>query len=101
MSNRIDMLSKEHLMGLISLEWSDRKINRVTGLHRTTIARYRKEYQVIKSINDDKAAVEEPAYCKNSTVQKECQSVPLAEKQVPTDRNFFCLREASRYRGIS
>ena len=85
MSNRISMLSKEHLMGLMGLGWSDRKINRVTGLHRITIARYRKEYQVIKSVNADKTVDEEPAYCKNSSIQKERQSVPLTEKQVPTD----------------
>jgi len=79
------MLSKEHLVGLISLEWSDRKINRVTGLHRTTIARYRKEYQSTCSVNAEKADVVEAACCEDHRLQKERQSVPLAEKQVPTD----------------
>lgn len=85
MSNRIDMLSKEHLMGLMRIGWSDRKINRVTGIHRTTIARYRKEYQAICSVNAEPAAVVEAACLENHTLQQEHQSVPFAGKQVPTD----------------
>lgn len=85
MSNRIDMLSKEHLMGLMHMGWSDRKINRVTGLHRTTIARYRKEYQSTCSVNAQKAEVVEATCFEDHRLQKERQSVPFAGKQVPTD----------------
>ena len=45
MANRLKMVQKELLHILFSHKWSDRKINKATGIHRKTISGYKKEWQ--------------------------------------------------------
>ena len=86
MSNRINILNKEQILGLIQLGWSDRKINRAMGIHRVTIARYRKEFKDNLVSDVDKKGIFEPRYTEGQAQEDKRQSVPFAEKQVPTDR---------------
>jgi len=79
------MLIKEHLMGLFTLGWSDRKINSITGLHRATIARYRKEWRDTYTSQTEGKGGLDRTYPKDQQPNEARQSVPLESKQVPTD----------------
>ena len=44
MANRLKMVQEELLLALFAQDWSIRKINKLAGIHRKTITRYRKEW---------------------------------------------------------
>ena len=72
MANRLKMVQKELLFTLFSQEWSIRKINVATGIHRKTISRYRDEWQRLqdaKSQCGDKPPASTPA-----TVKAKCST---------------------------
>jgi len=90
MSNRINMLVKGHLMEMFNLGWSDRKINSVTGIHRLTIARYRKESRTFgkhaSDIADQEVFIPKVRDSADQRTIPDSQSVPFNEKQVPPDK---------------
>jgi len=69
MGNVLKMDKKQVIIGLIKMGQSDRAIHKATGIHRTTIARYRKAVQSVPQVPADVTSVK-------------CQSVP----PVPTDQ---------------
>jgi transposase len=85
MANRIKMVQKELLFALFSQNLSGRKINTLTGLHRLTIRRYRKEWQRRRAEKElDPTAVNllcDPGKLCPDT----CRSVPPRENEVPTE----------------
>ncbi|UCE54085.1 MAG: IS21 family transposase [Desulfobacterales bacterium] len=85
MSNRLNMVQQEFLFLLFSQNWSDRKINKATGIHRTAISRYRKEY--LKSIEQGlQKNPENPTPDTNIIASTHAsQNVPLDAIQVPTE----------------
>ena len=87
MSNRINMLVKGHLMEMFNLGWSDRKINSITGIHRLTIARYRKESRTIGKhaldIADQEVFIPKVRDSADQRTIRDSQSVPF---EVPTDK---------------
>lgn len=86
MSNRLSMVQRDHLFLLFSQQWSDRKIKKVTGIHRATISRYRKEY--LKTIGQGSAKNLPCPYQDSNTIATTdaFQTVPLEALQVPTDQ---------------
>lgn len=84
MSNRIKMITKEQVFALIEQGWSDRKINRAMGLHRTTISRYRKEYQLNSRFAEAGSDGSSPNLIAPAEDRDSSQSVPLVENKVPT-----------------
>lgn len=65
MGNGLKMDKKEMLTGLFRLGWSNRAINKETGIHRATIKRYHCEFQNVPKVPTD-------------TIPAELQSVPNA-----------------------
>jgi transposase len=86
MSNRLKMVQKEYLFLLFSNNWSNRKIKKATGIHRTTIAGYRKEY--LKSIEKESEKDPQNSNPDFNTIASTdaLQNVPLDASQVPTDK---------------
>lgn len=68
MGNALKMDKKEILVGLFRLGWSNRAINKETGIHRKTIKRYHTDFQSVPKVPADSAP-------------QAAQSVP----EVPTD----------------
>jgi IS30 family transposase len=83
-------------MSLMRLGWSDRKISRAMGLHRSTIARYRRGIQNICISDSDWKGVLASKYFKDYVPEDNRQSVPLSERQVPTDTVKNPLSSKSR-----
>ena len=86
MANRLKMVQKELLFTLFSQDWSIRKINVATGIHRKTISRYRDEWQRLqdeKSQCGDKPPASTPATVKG---RLSSQSVPPGQNKAPTDK---------------
>jgi len=86
MSNRLNMVQQEFLFLLFSQNWSNRKISKATGINRTTISRYRKEY--LKSIghgsekNHQSPSSDQDPIVTSDTIQ----NVPLEALQLPTEQ---------------
>ena len=53
MGNALKMDKKAILAGLFRLGWSDRAINKETGIHRVTVKRYRAEFQNVPKVPTD------------------------------------------------
>jgi len=71
---------------LFSQNWSIRKINNATGIHRKTITKYQAEWQ--RQQNDQKQVVA-PTYLSNHIMQEvpaPFQSVPPGRNKVPTEQ---------------
>jgi len=77
--NGLKMDKKEILAGLFRLGWSNRAINKESGIHRTTIQRYRTEFQSVPNVPTD-------------SVPADVQSVP----KVPTDISPSCEHAAKQ-----
>jgi len=85
MANRLKMVQKEMLFTLFSQNWSSRKINSVTGLHRATIQRYRTEWrQQQHDRGSEDLSVKVPSTSPEPCPER-AQSVPPGENQVPTE----------------
>jgi len=82
MSNRLKMVQKELLFALFSQNWSIRKINSATGIHRKTITNYRAEWL---RLQDEAVPPETPLSASNS-LPTQRQNVPLRHPQLPTDQ---------------
>ncbi len=86
MANGLKMVQKELLFTLFSQDWSIRKINVATGIHRKTITRYRDEWRHLRDKNSqssDESLTSNPVTLKG---QLSVQSVPLGPNEVPTDK---------------
>ena len=86
MANGLKMVQKELLFTLFSQDWSIRKINIATGIHRKTITRYRDEWRHLQDKNSqlsDESLTSNPAALKGHL---SVQSVPLGPNEVPTDK---------------
>ena len=86
MANRIKMVQKELMFSLFKQNWSDRKIHNSIGLHRTTISRYRKEWQRLKQEKQSSPETVKDAPLSKDIFNNPVQSVPLKQNKVPTDR---------------
>lgn len=85
MANRLKMVQKELLFTLFSQDWSIRKINIATGIHRKTITKYQDEWQ---SFQDQKAQTNSDCSTSQTPTEKghfSSQSVPPGQNKVPTD----------------
>lgn len=77
------MEKQENLFLLFRANWSDRKIQRITGIHRKTISRYRKKWEERERISAKK---NEPLWTSDLSREvagKEAQSVPPPENKCP------------------
>lgn len=79
------MVQKKLLHTLFAQNWSDRKINKATGIHRATISRYRKEWQQSRQEKPpDKGSLSAEDSVQNPT-HDAAESVPPGQNKVPTD----------------
>ncbi|MFQ5603446.1 MAG: hypothetical protein ACE5HS_09285 [bacterium] len=85
MANRLKMVQKELLFTLFSLSWSDRKINSAIGLHRATIARYRKEWQQLQKEKPPQNTQLASTDSAPNSVPCQAETVPPGQNKVPTD----------------
>ena len=86
MANRLKMVQEELLFALFAQNWSIRKINKATGIHRNTINRYRQEWLNFQDKEpSDKTGlpISEPSFIKKDLSS---QSVPPGQDKVPTDK---------------
>ena len=85
MANRLKMEQRQLLFALFSQNWSIRKINKVIGIHRKTITRYRHEWlKKQQQIESSKTSPQGAAFS-NETSIKPVQSVPLSRNQLPPE----------------
>ena len=86
MANRLKMVQKELLFILFSQNWSIRKINIVTGIHRKTIKTYRDEWLHLQE--EASQSGKKPSALEPSTIKEHLssQSVPPGQNKVPTDK---------------
>lgn len=85
MSNRLKMEQRQLLFALFSQNWSIRKINKVIGIHRKTITRYRQEWLQCQQAAHSSDLTLPDCDTRLSTDIQAVQSVPFSEKQVPPD----------------
>lgn len=86
MANRLKMVQKDLLFTLFSHNWSIRKINIATGIHRKTITHYRNEWQrlhIEEAKADGKPPESNPVTIK---VHSSAQSVPPGQNKVPIEK---------------
>lgn len=86
MANRLKMVQKELLYTLFAQNWSIRKINIATGIHRKTITKYLDEWRLLQieksQLNDNR-----PSSDSGKDKGHLCsQSVPPGQNQVPPDQ---------------
>jgi len=86
MANRIKMVQKELMFSLFKQNWSDRKIHKSIGLHRTTISRYRKKWLRVKQEKQSSPETVKDTPLSKTSFNNPVQSVPLSENKMPTDR---------------
>jgi hypothetical protein len=79
------MVQKELLFSLFAQNWSDRRINKATGLHRTTISQYRKAWQQNQNRKPPSDLSLSPSTSKENPAHEAAQNVPLGQNEVPTD----------------
>jgi hypothetical protein len=92
MGNALKMDKKAILTGLFKLGWSDRAINKHTGIHRVTVKRYRAELQNVPKVPADKQReAEEEAqraiYANRNKInrtQRESEPTDLERKAINT-----------------
>lgn len=84
MTNRLKMVQKELLDTLFSKNWSIRKINTATGIHRKTITRYLEEWRRLQDKKSSTAAASSAANAVTAAEPPPAQSVPPGPHQVPT-----------------
>ena len=85
MANRIKMVQKELMFSLFNQNWSNRKIHKSIGLHRTTISRYRKEWQKIQQKKMSSGLNAKTLSSSTNLITNPVQSVPPGENKVPTE----------------
>lgn len=85
MANRLKMVQKELLFTLFSQNWSIRKINSATGIHRKTIRTYKDEWQHLQDAKTP--STDDPPVLESAAQQGHLssQSVPPGQNQVPAD----------------
>ena len=76
MGNTLKMDKQELIKRLFGLGWSDRKINRSTGINRRTLSKYRKTYAIKRtsSQSDDD---------RHTDGEQRFISAPLISQNVP------------------
>lgn len=82
MSNRLKMVQKELLFSFFSQKWSNRKINKATGIHRKTISRYKKEWEKNQNLNLQNSS-ENLSKTEQKSTSENFQSVPPDENNCP------------------
>ena len=82
MSNRLKMVQKELLFSFFSQKWSNRKINKATGIHRKTISRYKKEWKKNQNL-DLQNSSENISKTEQKLTNEEFQNVPPDENNCP------------------
>ena len=85
MANRLKMVQKELLFSLFAQNWSGRSINKATGLHRTTIARYRKAWQQDQNNKSPSDIDLSPSVSREDSTPKPSENVPPGQNEVPTE----------------
>ena len=85
MANRLKMVQKELLFALFAQNWSNRKINNTLGIHRKTIAQYKKEWLENSPQSDPPDPSPKPPNIITSSSEITPESVPLDENKVPTE----------------
>jgi transposase len=85
MANRIKMVQKELMFSLFNQNWSNRKIHKSIGLHRTTISRYRKEWQKIQQQKRSSGLNAKTVSSSVNLITNPVQSVSPGENKVPTE----------------
>lgn len=115
MSNRLKMVQKELSFSFFSQKWSNRNINKATGIHRKTIARYKKQWQKNQNLNQQ-CSFEDLSKTEQKSISENFQSVPpdknncpptgVVHFQLPTDSpqhdaDIFSSRsKAARYNAL-
>ena len=98
MGNTLRMDKKDLIRRLLALGWSNRKINRSTGIHRDTVSMYRKNWQqehaaleadnrVQLSSDSTPAEAENLSQSVPPTGGSKCPPSQVAHFEVPTDPN--------------
>lgn len=85
MANKLKMVQKQLPFSLFAQNWSDRRINKAKGLHRTTIARYRKDWQLNQSNKPLSDFSVSPSASKDNSRPATAENVPLGQNEVPTE----------------
>jgi len=96
MGNTLRMDKKDLIKRLLALGWSNRKINRSTGIHRDTVSIYRKkweqEHTAVEVDNSDQSSSEPTANKSEKLIQSvpptggsKCPPGQVAHFEVPTD----------------
>ena len=85
MANRLKMVQKELLFTLFNQSWSDRKINSAIGIHRATIARYRKEWQQSQKEKYPSDIPLPAADSAQNPTRPTVENVPPGQNKVPTE----------------
>ncbi len=83
MGNTLKMDKQDLLGRLFKTGWSNRKIKRTTGIHRRTIAKYRKDWEGKQADSD--------INCSSSTVSKQrLENDSLTIQNAPLERDSKC-----------
>ena len=85
MANRLKMVHKELLFTLFSQDWSIRKINVATGIHRKTISRYRDEW---RRLQDEKARLDVESAANATTPEATTASSAISENSKTSIQNY-------------
>lgn len=85
MGNGLKMDKKEILAGLFRLGWSNRAINKETGIHRVTIKRYRSEFQNVPKEPTDSESGKDQSVPKVPADFSSHPSLPVEEKNSLTE----------------
>jgi len=77
------MVQKELLYALFSLNWSSRKINNATGIHRKTISHYRTEWDKLQQVSDSNSTQANSDSQDHKSSNDKFQNVPAEENNCP------------------
>lgn len=83
MVNALKMEKRDLIIRLFNSGWSNRKINKATGIHRKTISDYRKAWEAIKDN-------EEPEYPISSDRNSESMKGDSQNQNVPPETKIKC-----------
>ena len=103
MGNTLKMDKQEVLKRIFGLGWSNRKINRATGINRRTLSKYRKTYAIKRTSSqsdDDRHTdgeqrfISAPLISQNAPLigDSKCPPGQVAHFEVPTTGAFSSTR---------
>jgi len=103
MGNTLKMDKHDLIQRLFKIGWSDRKINRSTGINRRTLSKYRKTYAIKRTSSEsaddchtdgDQRLEHDPLTLQNAPLigDGKCPPVQVAHFEVPTTGAFSSAR---------